>query len=413
MRLIDKRLALLALGLLLVLVLGVNARAQEAGTSPGAGVLAGRVINGTSGGPQIGAGVAVTLHIFQADTEQASLETVTDAAGEFRFSGLDTNPDLEYWPEANYLGVAYSNDAPGQFAAGGTSLNTDLTVYETTEDDTAITLDSAHFIMESFGQVLRISEIHLYGNSGDRTYVGHSDDAGQRTTLFIPLPEGAVGLAFDQEAAADRFIEVDGGILDTEPVQPGQETALAYFSYHLVVSGDRVPLERRFAYPVTTLNILVAQPGLALTSDQLQNMGPQSFQGRDYDFFAVGGLLPDTPLTMELLPVAEAAGSTGMPAAPGGSDLAAAGSVTGGNQGVLRWFGLALAVVAIVGVVVYTLSARPAAATAAVPDLAANPRSRRLVAELADLEDAYAAGQLDDATFERQRAEKYEALKSL
>jgi hypothetical protein len=413
MRSINRRLIFILLGSLVVLAVAVGAQAQDAGTSSGAGVLDGQVTNGTDGGPEIGAGVPVALHIYEAGNESASLETVTDANGAFRFEGLDTNPDLEYWPEATYLGVSYSNDTPYQFSSGETKLNAALTVYETTEDDSAITLDSAHFIMESYGQVLRISEIHLYGNTGDRTYIGHADAEGQRTTVFIPLPDGAVGLAFDEETAADRFIEVDGGIQDTEPVVPGQETSLAYFSYHLVVSGTQVPLDRRFSYPVTTLNILVAQPGLSLSSDQLQDMGLQSFQGQNYGFFALGGLMPDETLSMQLMPEAVAADGTAMPGTTGGTDLAAAGPVPGDNQGRMRLFGFALAALAVVGVVVYSLSSRPEAVTASGPNLTANAQSRRLLAELIDLEEAYAAGQVDDTTYERERAEKYDALKSL
>jgi hypothetical protein len=388
-----RQLAALLAAILAILVLATIAQAQDAATSSGSGVIEGRVVNGTAGGPEVGAGITVTLHTLEGETEGPSLQTVTDAAGTFRFEGLDTNPDIEYWPDATYLGVLYNDDTPYQFTAGQTTLAAVLTVYETTEDDSAITLDSAHFIMESFGQVLRISEIHLYGNSGDRTYVGHTDGKGQRTTLFIPLPANAVGVAFDQDTPTDRFIEVDGGMLDTEPVPPGQETALAYFSYHLVVTGSSMPLERSFAYPVTMLNILAAQPGLAVRSDQLQDMGPQAFQNVTYDMLALQGLALNTPLVMELLPSADTSGSTSMPSAPGASDMAAANTVVpGSTQGLLRWFGFALALIAVAGVLVYASAARrPAAARAVAPNLATNAASRRLLAELVDLEDAYAA----------------------
>jgi hypothetical protein len=36
-----------------------------------------------------------------------------------------------------------------------------------------------------------------------------------------------------------------------------------------------------------------------------------------------------------------------------------------------------------------------------------------LLTDLADLEDTYEAGQVDETTYERQRAEIYDALKSL
>jgi hypothetical protein len=402
----------LVVAVLVVLGLVGTVQAQDVGTAQGSGVIQGRVVNGTAGGPEIGAGIAVSLHVLQGQTEGPVLETTTDANGSFRFEGLDTNPDLEYWPEAVYLDVPYDTQDPYQFQAGETSLDGVLAVYETTEDDGAVSLDSAHFIMESFGQVLRISEVQIYGNSGDRTYIGHADETGQRTTLFVPLPESAVGLAFDQEPATDRFVEVDGGFWDTAPVPPGQQSALVFFSYHLVVTGNSMPLERHFTYPVTTLNILTAEPGLTLHSDQLQAMGLQSFQGQNYDFFTLQGLAADTPLAMELLPSAEVASSSGMPAASTGSDLASAGSIPPGNQDLLRSLGLVLAGLAVVGAVIYALSSRrPAAVAAAAPNLAANARSRRLLAELADLEDAYAAGQLDDAAYERQRAEKYQALR--
>jgi hypothetical protein len=404
------------LGAVLVALLAASAlagtaRAQDVEVGTGTGVIEGQVLNGTSGGPEIGAGIAVTLHTFQGDVELPSMETTTDASGKFRFEGLDTNPELEYWPEAVYLDVKYSSEQAYQFTADGTPLDAVLLVYETTEDDSAVTLDSAHFIMESFGQVLRISEIHLYGNAGDRTYVGKSGEEG-RTTLFIPLPDNAVGLAFDQEESSDRYIEVDGGFMDTEPVPPGQETALEFFSYHLVVSGDNLPLERQFAYPVNTLNILVAQPGLALRSDQLQAMGPQSFQGREYDFYALQGLAPDTPLVMELLPSADASASSDMPATTAETDLTAGGPQPG-NQGLLRGIGFGLTGLAVAGVFFYAVSnRRPPARAVAAPDLTTNARSRSLLGELADLEEAYAAGKIDDATYERQRAEKYEELKS-
>jgi hypothetical protein len=36
-----------------------------------------------------------------------------------------------------------------------------------------------------------------------------------------------------------------------------------------------------------------------------------------------------------------------------------------------------------------------------------------LLAELADLEEGFEAGEVDEATYQRERAAKYEALKSL
>jgi hypothetical protein len=397
-------LVILGLALLLLGSLGLIVEAQ------GNGVLEGQVVNGTVGGPEVGAGITITLHIIRGEVELDSLQTTANAQGGFRFEGLDTDAKLEYWPEAFYLGVPYSNPEPSRFGDGESALQATVTVYETTDDDSAIALDSVHIIAESFEQMLRVSEIHLFSNAGDRTFVGRATEASPSTTLQIPLPSGAVGFAFQQDMPVTRFVEVENGLLDTEPVPPGSGTAMVFFSYHLVVDGETVPLERRFAYPVDSLNVLVAQPGLTLRSDQLLARGAELFQGRQYEFYTTQALGADTPLALELLPTS----SEASPTAPAGMEQATTSAPTGGNQGLLRWLGLGLAVLAVVGALVYPVAIRrPAGDPQVPPSLTANAKARRLVADLADLEVAFEAGQIDAATYERQRADKYEALKSL
>jgi hypothetical protein len=402
------RLAPVLLGLLLVCVLPVAALAQ------GTGILEGQVANGTAGAPEPGAGLPVTLRIYQGDTEVDTLETTTGAGGSFRFEGLDIDGDLEYLPEVVYLDVLYRSAEPYRFDGDGTPLATTITVYETTDDDSAIALDSVHFIAESFGEVLRLSEIHLYGNSGDRTYFGQPSEDGELGTLYSPLPENAVGVAFEQDEPAGRYREVEGGIMDTAPVPPGQETSLAFFSYHLVVMADTIPLERSFAYPLTHLNLLVAQPGLVLNSDQLLPRGPQSFQGRMYDLYTVDELPAGASLAMEFVLVEVPANGQGEQIAPVSEDQTVAATSTRGNQELLRWLGFGLVVIVVTGAIVYgaTRPSLPTSVTSA-PALSADPEARRMLVKLADLEDAFEAGQVDEATYESQRAELHEAIKSL
>jgi hypothetical protein len=73
-----------------------------------------------------------------------------------------------------------------------------------------------------------------------------------------------------------------------------------------------------------------------------------------------------------------------------------------------------LAALAVVGALVYPqVVRRPAGTAVSASNLAANPKARPLLAELADLEDAFESGQIDEVTYERRRAEKREELKSL
>ncbi len=395
----DRGPAVAALGLWLALVLAATVQAQ------GTGVLEGQVVNGTAGGPAVGAGLPVTLHTLRGAEKVGSRTTMTDASGAFRFTGLDTDPALQYRLEVVYLGVPYSSAELYQFGAGQTTLQATLSLFETTDEDKAIRLDLVHLIVEPFGQALRVSEIQLLSNTGDRTYVGRTHESGRLVTVSIPLPQEATGIGFQEDTLPDRYLSTEGRLLDTEPVRPGEGTSLIFFSYHLMVTGQTVPLEHRFDYPVATLNVLVAQPGLDLRSDHLQPRGTRLFEGRQYSFYTAQDLAPTSPLRMELLMVDD----TGMSPAASGAKV---GGGSKSSQGLLRWLGLTLAGLAVVGAGLYGMAIRPPRSSAErATRLLSDPQARRLLTRLAGLEAGFEAGQVDEATYRQQRAGLYKAIK--
>jgi len=436
----------LALSLVMTVAVG-NAQAQGRQEHPaqGRGVIDGQVVNGTAGGPAIGAGITVTLYLIQNDTVTSTLppsmtmQTATDSAGRFHFEGLATDPGISYWPEAVYLGVPYTSAEPVVLEEGQATQTVTLPVYETTDDDSQVTIDSGHIIVESFGTMLRISEAYLFGNGGDRAYAGRLGPEGQVTTVGIPLPSDAVGLAFGDEASADRFVQSEGKLMGTDPVPPGQETLTIFYSYHVPVTGSSVRVERSYDYPITALTVLLTQPGLALSSGQLLDGGSQTFMDQEFAVYTAVDLAAGAPLVVDL--TVEATGATGSTTTTetGISQAVGAGKPITDNQGLLRGLGFGLAGLAVLGAVIYPLltahplrspsdavlrdrcapglpsvDSRPqAVALPTVATLASNPQARPLLAELADLEEAFEAGQVDEETYQRHRAEKWEALRSL
>jgi hypothetical protein len=389
--------------LLAALVLALPVRAQDTG------VIEGQVVNGTQGGAEIGAGIAINLHIFDASLEEQILSTETDADGRFHFDGLDTTSTLQYWVEAIYLNVAYGSEDLLEFADGQTVLETTVTVYETTEDDAGVQLDLVHIFAESFGEVLRISETHLFGSTEDRTYIGGENADGRRETVFVPVPADAVGFALGEGVAEDRFATVDGGLIDSEPVQPGTLMSEVSFSYHLMADTAPIVLERSFAYPVTALTVLVAQPGLSLASEQLESMGTQLIQDSQYEIFTGQSIDPGMPVVFEFTPVA---GTDDLDTGGMSDGQLPSGGAAAGSQDLLVWFGIGLALVAVAGVVVYAATARRPATRRVVsdPGPAFDPKGREMIAKLADLEDAYEAGELDEETYVSKRMEIFKEL---
>ena len=118
-------------------------------------------------------------------------------------------------------------------------------------------------------------------------------------------------------------------------------------------------------------------------------------------------------MALELQVVAGGSASSGSgasaPAAQGG-----AGEASRGSQNVLGFLGIGVIAIAVLAAVVYPFTKhRLASQPVGRPRLTVEPRARRLVAELADLEEAREAGELDQLSYERQRAETYEAIRSL
>ena len=272
-------------------------------------------------------------------------------------------------------------------------------------------MDLVHIFAESFSGVLRISETHLFGSTGDRAYIGEESADGRRETVFVPLPAESVGFALGEGIPADRFGDARGGLMDSEPVRPGTLMSEVRFSYHLMASSKEIPLERSFAYPITNLTVLVAQPGLTLATEQLQSMGTQMIQDRQYEIFAAENLDPDTPVELVFTPVEGMGLSPATGAMPGGQEPSTGSAV--GSQGPLLWIGVVVALAAVAGAAVYgATNRRPAAGWQRAPGLASDATARGLLADLVALEDAFEAGELDEASYERQRAEIYAELKA-
>ncbi|MFN2220554.1 MAG: hypothetical protein ACK2UA_18235, partial [Anaerolineae bacterium] len=154
------------------------------------------------------------------------------------------------------------------------------------------------------------------------------------------------------------------------------------------------------------------QPGLLLASEQLESMGTQLIQDRQYEIFSGQTIAPNAPVAFEFTPIETVEGSIetgGMTAAQGTSGESAVG-----DQFLLLRFGVVLALVAIAGVFVYAATVRRPAARRVVSDPGPtfDPKTRQMIASLADLEDAYEAGEVDEVTYVSRRMEIFKELGS-
>ena len=119
----------------------------------------GQVTNGTPGG-SVPADMPVGLHVFSG-TEETGVFTATAAAdGSFRFDGLALEVGQTVIARVVYRQVAYLSDLH-TVETGEQMLSLPVTVYEITEDTSALVVAQAHMFVSRAGDRLQVGEYYL------------------------------------------------------------------------------------------------------------------------------------------------------------------------------------------------------------------------------------------------------------
>lgn len=381
----KKTLASLVLALLFLTASMAGAWAQ----SP-TGNIMGQVVNGTADGQPLGV-MDVVVQGFKG-TEPLSPQTVqTDAEGRFRVEGLETGEDVAYVLSTEYGGIQYGTDWLA-FEAGASELQVTLQVYETTTSDEAVSLSRIHYVIDFVNGAMEVTEVHSFSNSGDRTYIGAepAPDAARTTVRFV-LPEDATELSFEEVLSTERFVETADGFMDTEPVVPGRGTLQVAFSYLLPYDGSRRVLSTTLQYPAQAVNAFIADVGPQLLSEQLSLMGTMDTGPRPFIAYVGQDFAKGDTIALEI------SGAPQEPAAPstsegGGSKLAYVFII-----GALALFLVALAVA------YPSLRRKGAAEPAAVSPVASEDEVDELLIAIADLDDAFEAGELNEEVYRQRR----------
>ncbi|MBN1994151.1 MAG: hypothetical protein JW953_15745 [Anaerolineae bacterium] len=388
---LSSLLSLLLL-LLLLFALPLTAYAQEPAPSTPErnGVLTGQVINGTTGQPQ--GDLEVTLHGIQNNVEVLVITAQAGSQGRYTFENLPTDHNIFYVLEGQYQNIRYLSDGPGVFTPSSTETTLDLQVYETTPSAEAISIGQMHYILTFIPAAVNVAQIFVVNNQGDRTYTGQN---GQ--TFTFALPDNATNILFQEDSPGARFSKTSDGYADTAPIPPGTGNFTVIARYDLPFTDDALTIKVPIPAAVAALNVLLHQQGATLTSKQLQFIETRQIQGESYALFSGGGLGQGNTLTLQLNNL-DYLDLTGVP----GASPAAPGSQI--DQNLLRWLILGLGIVAIiVGGVIYPFI-RPQLAHPAALDYN-DPQARRekLLLTLARLDEAFAAGELDETVYRQAR----------
>lgn len=239
-----------ALVLLAVGAFGLVGRVNAQSASP----LVGQVLNGTADAPSDRvADLAVTL--FQMGTGGPVTQTIrTDARGRFSFPDIKLDQTSPFFAQVDYEGIHYFSEivTPGIESAKPLT----LTVYETQTIPSDFQIDRAHFILDSAQNALTGIEIIQVKNPTDRVFL-----------LPLPLPDNLADLQFNDPRDQFRAVQLTAGSI-AFPILP--TTTQILIGVRVNSSPPENTLKLNVPVKIGRVNVLVSQAGgVQVSSPQL------------------------------------------------------------------------------------------------------------------------------------------------
>ncbi len=350
------------------------------------GTVLGQVFNATEGGGNVSQ-LVVTLNAYQGNNQLAPTTATTDDQGVFEFTGLATGAEYVYQLSLVYQEAEYDFDW-FSFEEGEIDKIVNLDVYDSTSDDQSIWISLSHVIIEAEPGSLLVTEVYLFVNDGNTTYVGSGEvGTGTKETLQFSLPKQATSLEVGGELMECCITATESGFADSMIFTPGFKEI--WFSYMLNYTSESYNLPLTLLYPVETIYLMV-QEQVEVRYDQLTPAGLSSLEGEQFTQYMGQDLERDTTL-----------------------DIGLSGLMPPGNGGP-PWSIIIPSVLALglgVGFVVWM---RNRSRYAALPEGDVDSSEREtLLREIAQLDDAFESGDISEEDYLKQRRERKTRLVEL
>ncbi|MFC2003288.1 hypothetical protein ACFLV4_05030 [Chloroflexota bacterium] len=357
---------------LLVTILMLSLPVSVSAAEPGQGIVEGQLVNRTEGSSSV-ANQDITLKTRLDNAEVGSISAKTDAEGRFGFNSLSTEPGYSYQATSVFQEAEYNSEWLS-FANGETTNFIEFTVYDATTNDEAIKMAIAHTVIYVEPEGFRIQEYFVFVNEADRTYIGSNTDTseGEKQTLKFFLPKNATELEYALGLMGCCIITSQKGFVDTMPVLPGAKE-IAY-SYKVNHSPGSYTFSREVTYPTLRHDLLVQGEGIEVNSNQLATKGQVDMNGTIFQHYSGSNFASGDVLVAQF---------SGIPQT--------------NSQGAMQWVVLTLIVLMSGFVFIYLLRKKRPQPGIAKDNL--SQTKRRLLIELAQLDDEFEAGRISEDVY--------------
>lgn len=350
------------------------------------GVVFGAVENGSGTG--LPEDLEVTLFGYNHFEEVVKLTTQAEENGRFEYKGVDLIEDFIFFTLVEYQDTNYSSE----FHVAGpdeTEVDLSMVIYDTTTDPSNLVVDRLHvFFTYPAADIVQVIHSLSISNLGNKTIIPLGET--EAIIEFI-LPEGAANLAFEQGEIGQPYISTVNGFGDTTPILPDTGGYQLTYAYEL-------PFERQMEWvqpitlPTEVIVFFAPEDGLQVESGQLTASDFQSLDDVVYQVFVSGEMAIGDEFQVEI--------SGRNPSA--GLSLILNTDTTGLLVGAI---GLVLVVVGV------WWWFRIDGDSSRLSDRPVSPES--VMDEIIALDDAYEAGQMEEAAYQAKRSQLKARLREL
>jgi hypothetical protein len=209
--------------------------------------------------------VEVKLTSYLGDISKENYTTSTDNTGKYSFDALQW--DRAYVISLKFNGVEY---ATGKlvFEPEESAKTFDLPVYDTTNDDSLIMIDSSHIIIQIENDRASVAELSVINNGSNTVYIGKINDSEKVETLKFGIPDNAQSFQFHHGITEESAIVKDGYLTSNMSVQPGISRFV--YSYEIPIDRNNI-IDKKIDYMTNSQLILVSDNGYEVEVEGLGN----------------------------------------------------------------------------------------------------------------------------------------------
>jgi cytochrome c551/c552 len=345
------------------------------------GDIKGSVTNKTSDEPT--GGIELTLREMLGDRVTDEKKLMTDKNGAFEFRDLPWN--RSYTITLNYGGTEYVTDKLVFYPDEDTK-TIDLPVYEPTESDSEIIIKQAHMILQVATDSISVAELLMFENKDKKIYVGSEAVDGKRETLKFRLPGDASNIQFIHGIASENVVQTESGFSDTSPVWPGVSRVV--YTYTIPFKSGKNVIEDRVNYPTDSFLLLVSDLDERVTVEGLSGGDVVDIQNEKFVQWTGTNLKPDSSIVVTINKSLD-------------------------RESIAKWAAVGVVLLVVGGGILYAFIFKGKGSDRNESKETLNDIEKEkalLIQEIAELDDRFEGGGLDEEIYRKARTEKKERL---